>query len=246
MSNSISKEARIGNNCSFGENVIIENGVLLGDNVSVGHGVIIYKGTTVNSNVLIGSKAILGREPKFVEKRIAPLPPLEIGVGSVIGASAILFRGSKLAKEVMIGDGAGVREKCSIGNLSLIGQKVVLENDVSVGAFVKIQTGTYVAAYTVVEDDVFIAPMIVTTNDNSIGRVRKKAVKAVSERAAKGPVFKRASRIGRNSVLLPGVTVGKEAFVAAGSVVTRDIPARKLVMGVPARILRDVPEDELL
>jgi acetyltransferase-like isoleucine patch superfamily enzyme len=61
----------------------------------------------------------------------------------------------------------------------------------------------------------------------------------------KGPTIRRGARIGGGAILLPAVEIGEEAFVGAGAVVTKDVPARKVVVGSPARILRDVPDDEL-
>jgi len=80
----------------------------------------------------------------------------------------------------------------------------------------------------------------VTTNDNFMGRTdRRKAL-------MKGPTIRRGARVGGGAILCPGIEVGEEAFVGAGAVVVADVPARKLVVGVPARVLRDVPADELL
>ena len=62
----------------------------------------------------------------------------------------------------------------------------------------------------------------------------------------KGPHIKMGARIASNSTLLPYIVIGEQAVVAAGAVVTHDVPDKKLVMGVPARVIRDVPEDELL
>jgi acetyltransferase-like isoleucine patch superfamily enzyme len=62
----------------------------------------------------------------------------------------------------------------------------------------------------------------------------------------KGATLRRACRIGGGALILPGIEVGEEAFVATGSVVTRDVPARTLVMGSPARRVRDVDDEELI
>ena len=85
----------------------------------------------------------------------------------------------------------------------------------------------------------FIAPGVLMANDNAMGRHDP-------EEALAGPILRRRCRIGIGAVLVPGVEIGEEAFVAAGAVVTKDVPPRKLVVGSPARVLRDVPEDELL
>ena len=86
----------------------------------------------------------------------------------------------------------------------------------------------------------FIAPCVVTTNDNFMGRTEKR--KALM----KGPTIRRGTRVGGGAILCPGVEIGEEAFVGAGAVVTKDVPPRKLVVGSPARVLRDVPDEELL
>ena len=95
-------------------------------------------------------------------------------------------------------------------------------------------------AYSTLEDDVFIAPCVVTTNDNFMGRTERR------HELRKGPTIRRGARVGGGAVLLPGVEIGEEAFVGAGAVVTKDVPPRAVVVGNPARVLRDVPEDELL
>jgi acetyltransferase-like isoleucine patch superfamily enzyme len=118
--------------------------------------------------------------------------------------------------------------------------------DTDIGQRVNIGAGTISFNYdgankhrTLIEDDVFIAPCVVTTNDNLMGRTeRRHALLA-------GPTIRRGARIGGAVCLLPGVEVGEEAFVGAGAVVTKDVPARTVMVGVPARALRDVPKDEL-
>jgi acetyltransferase-like isoleucine patch superfamily enzyme len=93
----------------------------------------------------------------------------------------------------------------------------------------------------VIEDDVFVAPCVTTTNDNTMARHPP-----APEFELRGATLRRACRVGAASVLLPGVEVGEEAFVAAGALVTRDVPARSLVMGVPARVVREVGDEELI
>jgi acetyltransferase-like isoleucine patch superfamily enzyme len=97
----------------------------------------------------------------------------------------------------------------------------------------------YVTAETVVEDDVFIGPGVVMTNDDTMGRHPR------GERL-RGPVLRRGCRVGGGAVLTPGVVIGEEAFVAAGAVVTRDVEAREVVLGVPGRAVRRVGEEDLL
>jgi acetyltransferase-like isoleucine patch superfamily enzyme len=117
---------------------------------------------------------------------------------------------------------------------------VTVENDTAIGARTKIQSGAYVTAYVTIEEDVFIAPMVVTTNDNYMGRTEKRFAEL------KGPTIRRGARVGGGCHILPGIEIGEEAFIAAGAVVTRDVPPKTVVMGVPAKPVRDVPSDELL
>jgi acetyltransferase-like isoleucine patch superfamily enzyme len=132
-----------------------------------------------------------------------------------------------------------VRERASIGHGSLIGRGSVIDNDVVVGARVKIQTNVYLTAFTTVEEDVFVGPGALTTNDDTMSRHSP-------ETPLRGATLRRACRVGAGAVLTPGVEVGEEAFVAAGAVLTRDVPARAVVMGSPARVVREVGEQDLL
>jgi acetyltransferase-like isoleucine patch superfamily enzyme len=116
---------------------------------------------------------------------------------------------------------------------------VTIENKVIVGKRCKVETGTYVAALSVIGDYCFIAPAVIFTNDNFMARTKERF------KFHKGVTLKTGARIGANATILPGITLEEDAVVAAGSVVTRDVPARKIVLGSPARIWRDVPQDQL-
>jgi acetyltransferase-like isoleucine patch superfamily enzyme len=151
-----------------------------------------------------------------------------------------VFAGTELGRRVVIGDQACVRERVVVGDDVVIGWGVLVENDTAIGAMTKIQAGAYITAYSTLEEHVFIAPGVVTSNDNFMGRTeRRRALVA-------GPTIRRGARVGAGAVLCPGIEIGEEAFVGAGAVVTRDVPPRVVVVGNPARVLREVPADELL
>jgi acetyltransferase-like isoleucine patch superfamily enzyme len=110
---------------------------------------------------------------------------------------------------------------------------------VRIGARVKLQSQVYVTAHSVVEDDVFFGPGASTTNGDTMSRHGY-------ECALRSATIRRAARIGGSAVLVPGVEVGEEAFVAAGAVITTDVPPRAGRVDVPARHVRDVAAEELL
>lgn len=197
---------------------------------------VIYDGTVLGGGVTIQDGAILGK-PSLRQK--GEVVPLVVGEGVVVGAQAILFAGAEVGEGSVIGDQAYVRERTRIGAGTLIGRGSAIDNDVVVGDRVSIQTGVYVTGFSVIEDDVFVGPGASTTNDDTMSRHGPDYV-------LEGATLRRGCRIGGSVVLCPGVEVGEEAFVAAGAVVTRDVPPRAVVMGVPGRVVRRVPDTDLL
>ena len=187
------------------------------------------------------------RRARQAARAVAPLDreawgasALELGEGTIVSTGAIVFAGTKVGARAIIGDQSCVRERCELGDDVVVGRGSLVENDTTIGARTKIQANAYVTAYSTLEEDVFIAPCVVTTNDNLMGRTEKR------HELRKGPTIRRGARVGGGAVLLPGIEVGEEAFVGAGAVVIRDVPPRAVVVGNPARQLRDVPNEELL
>jgi acetyltransferase-like isoleucine patch superfamily enzyme len=210
---------------------------------TLGENVVVYPGTVIADGCTIGDNVVLGKQPSLSPRSTAKreeLAPLEIGPGTIVSTGAIVFAGTKLGARVIVGDAARVRERCVIGDDVVIGSGSLIENDTTVGALTKIQAEAYITAYSTLEDNVFIAPCVVTTNDNFMGRTEKR------HELIKGPTIRRGARVGGGAILCPGVEIGEEAFVGAGAVVTKDVPPRVVVVGNPARVLRDVPEEELL
>jgi len=204
---------------------------------------IVYPGTIVPDDCTILDYAVVGKQPTLSPRSTAkqePLPPLELGAGTVISTGAIVFAGTRIGQRVIVGDQACVRERCAIGDDVVIGRGSLVENDTSVGARTKIQAMAYVTAYATLEEDVFIAPCVQTSNDNFMGRTERR------HELRRGPTIRRGARVGVAAVLCPAVEIGEEAFVGAGAVVVKDVPPRVVVVGNPARVLRDVPPDELL
>jgi acetyltransferase-like isoleucine patch superfamily enzyme len=204
---------------------------------------IVYPGTVLGEGVKVLEYAVVGKQPSLSQRSTAkrePLPPTEIGDGTIVSTGAIVFAGTTVGARVILGDQSCVRERVVVGDDVVIGRGSLVENDTTIGALTKIQADAYITAYSTLEDNVFIAPCVVTTNDNFMGRTEKRHA------LMKGPTIRRGARIGGGVILCPAVEIGEEAFVGAGAVVTKDVPARMLVVGNPAREIRWVADEELL
>jgi acetyltransferase-like isoleucine patch superfamily enzyme len=203
---------------------------------------IVYPGTVLAEGVRVLEHAVVGKQPSLSASSTAkrePLPVTEVGAGTIISTGAVVFAGSQIGANCVIGDQSCIRERVTLGDDCVLGRGSLIENDTTVGAGTRVQAGAYITAYSTLEEDVFIAPCVVTTNDNYMGRTEQRKA------AMRGPTIRRSARIGGGVILCPGVEIGEEAFVGAGAVVTKDVPARKLVVGNPARVLRDVAAEEL-
>ena len=222
--------------------LVLGDGVELPDDVRIGAHVVIHPGTVLGAGCEIQDGAVLGKPPKLARHSTArrgPDEPLVVGPGAVVCCGAVVAAGARIGEGAILGDQSFVRERAVIGPGTVIGRGSAVDNDVRVGARVRVQTGVYVTAYSVVEDDVFLGPGAITTNDSTMSRHGP-------EYALEGAVLRRACRIGGGAVVTPGTEVGEEAFVAAGAVVTRDVAPRAVVMGVPARVVREVGDEDLL
>lgn len=242
--NYISSKAKLGKDVKVGRFVVIEDDVVIGENCIIGHNVIIHKGTIIGNNVRIDDNTVIGKEPmrsvNSIFKDDKKFEPCKIGDECLIGAGVIVYIGSKIGNKTLIADLAVIREDVVIGERTIIGKGATIENFCTVGSNCKIQTNVYLTAYSEVEDNVFIAPCVVTSNDNYAARSKDRFGKF------KGVTVKKGGRIGAGAIILPGKTIHEDGFAAAGSVVTRDVEKGKIVVGTPAKIFRDVPQEQLL
>lgn len=238
----LGEEVAIGEGVQLGANVVLHDGVSLGDGTAIGSNVVIHAGTMIGERCVIEDCAVLGKRPKLARGSSAAggqVEGLRVGARVTICSGAVVFAGASIGEEAILGDQSYVRERSVVGRRSVIGRGSVVDNDVSIGARVKVQTSVYLTAFSVVEDDVFIGPGATTTNDDTMSRHGP-------EMPLRGATLRRACRIGGGAVLTPGVEVGQEAFLAAGAVLTRDLPPRAVAIGVPARVVREVGQEDLL
>lgn len=244
MHNVIHKTAVLGPNCKMSAFINISKDAEIGEDCIIGNNVVIHQGTVVGKGVRIYDNAVIGKQPmkaanSAVTKAVSQ-PPARIGDGCIIGTSAVIYAGTRLGQGILIADCATLREEVAVGDYTIIGRGVAIEPFTQIGSYCKIETNAYITAYSHLEDRVFVGPGVVTSNDNFVGRTKQRF------KHYKGVVIKKGGRVGINCTILPGKVIGEDALVAAGSLVTKDIPSRKIAMGHPARVVKDVPAEQLL
>ncbi|HET7324684.1 MAG TPA: acyltransferase [Halococcus sp.] len=152
--------------------------------------------------------------------------PAQIGDNATIRAGTIVYADTEIGDEFTTGHNALVRENTTIGDDVLVGTDTTIDGSTTIGSHVSLQTGVYVPTHTEIANQVFVGPRAVLTNDPFPVRRETDLV---------GPVLEDHVSVGANATLLPGVRIGEKAFVAAGAVVTEDVPEQTLAIGVPAR-----------
>jgi len=242
--NVIASSAKIGPDTKLGEGCIVENNVEIGTGCEIGHHVVIREGSMVGDKVRIDDGTVIGKRPmKAANTAVTKdqkLPPAKIADGCIIGTHVIIYRGAEIGGKVLIADLSTVRENVTIGEFTIVGRGVAIENFCTIGRYVKLETNVYITAHSEIEDRVFIAPCVATSNDNYIGRTEERF------KHFKGVILKKGARVGVNATILPGLVIGEDCLVAAGALVTKDAPPKKIVAGMPAKEFRDVPAEQLL
>jgi acetyltransferase-like isoleucine patch superfamily enzyme len=244
----VSGGAHVAPSAELADDVIVEHGAVIHDGARVGAGTrvgagaVVQAGTEIGENCFVEEHAVLGKRPRLRPGSSAAggeLAALVLEREVTVCCGAVLYAGAHVGERAIIGDQSQLRERSTVGPRTVLGRASCIDFGARVGARVLIQTGVYVTGGSVVEDDVFLGPGVVTTNDHAMGRHGP-------GEPLLGPVFRRACRVGGGAVLVPGVVIGEEAFVAAGSLVTRDVGPREVVMGVPARVKRLVGDEDLI
>jgi len=240
----VSSSAKIGAGTAYGEFCVIGDNASIGSGCVIGHHVVIHDGTSIGDNVRIDDGTVIGKRPMRAANSAVTsdkeVPAATIGPNCIIGAHVIIYRGCTIGTKVLVADLSTIRENVSVGDFTIVGRGVAIENFCTIGRYVKLETNVYITAYSDVGDRVFVAPCVATSNDNYVGRSEERF------KHFKGVTIKKGGRVGVNATILPGITVGSDSLVAAGALLTKDAPDRTIVAGVPAKVFREVPEDQLL
>ncbi|MBI4786370.1 MAG: transferase [Chloroflexi bacterium] len=194
----------------------------------------IFPNVHLGADATIGEFAIVGEPPRGkapgeVETRI--------GARAVIRSHTVIYAGNVIGDDFQTGHGALVREENRIGDNVSIGSHTIVEHHVTIGNNVRLHSNVFVPEFSILEDDCWLGPNVVVTN------ARYPRAHNVKEQL-RGAHIKRGAKIGANATLLPGVTIGENALVGAGAVVTRDVPDGAVVAGNPARVIKRITEIE--
>ncbi|GAB4420913.1 MAG: acyltransferase [Bacteriovoracaceae bacterium] len=195
----------------------------------------IYPGVTLGKNVVIEDYCIIGVPPRGVaEGELRTI----IGDNSVIRSHTVIYAGNKIGNSFQAGNKTNIRESNDIGHNVSIGTLTVVEHHVKIEDGVRIHTQVFIPEYSILKEKSWVGPNVVFTNAKypQSPNVKNELI---------GPTIEKGAKIGANSTLLPGVVVGENALVGAGSVVTKNVEAMTIVMGNPARKVKNVDPSTL-
>ncbi len=193
---------------------------------------IIYDGVKMDGSSVIEAYCIIGAPPRGHKE--GDLDTI-IGPGSCIRSHTVIYAGNRIGSGFQAGNKANIREMNEIGDNVSIGALTVVEHHVRIGNNVRIHSQAFIPEYSVLEDNVWIGPNVVLTNAKYPASPGAKA-------SLKGPVIKSGAKIGANVTILPGLVIGRNALVGAGSVVVRDVPDGAVVAGNPARVIKYISD----
>lgn len=231
----IHNDARIGQECKLGRNVVIHEGVILGKGVVIGDNVVIHAGTVIDDETEILGNVDLGMPPRISGSITRQLkeeyPNLVIGKHCLIGPMVKIYRGTSIGDDTSVYEFTTVREECQIGNSVVLAPGVTVNYGVAIGNNVRVMHSSHLTGGMVIEADVFISLHVGSTNDSMIEGTEEK------EDRWKGAIIRRGAVIGAGVMLAPGVEIGEKCHVAMLSTVTRNIPPNTHAAGSPARVV---------
>ncbi|MFI5251629.1 MAG: acyltransferase [Bacteroidota bacterium] len=195
---------------------------------------VIYKNVILGINSQIGVFVVIGEPPRGMKD--GELQTI-IGANAVLRSHTVIYAGNTIGENLQTGHGVMIRESNEIGNNVSIGTNSIVEHHVKIASNVRLHSQVFVPEFSVLEEGCWLGPAVVLTN-------AKYPLSKNVKNSLAGPVIKRKAKIGANTTILPGITIGENSLVGAGSVVTKDVPPNVIVAGNPAKIIKviaDIP-----
>lgn len=197
----------------------------------------IYKNARLGANCFIQDNVTVGMPSRrYMKSDESTWPETILGNDCVLRSGTIIYCETQIGNKFETGHNLLVREKTKIGNNVIIGTNAVIEDNVIIGDDCRIQSMAFIPGRVVIEEKVFIGPNVVFINDPHPMYCPK------YEECVGGAYVKKLVRIGANCTILPGITIGENSLIAAGSVVVKDVPPNVVVAGNPARVIRNIDE----
>lgn len=232
------KMRKISDTAQIAKTAVIHDNVEIEDNVVIHDYVVIYPNTLIKSGTEIFDHCVIGKPPAspgITSRELKKeLPRLVVGENCVLSPGVVLYTGSAIGSRCLLGDFCSIREECRVGDRCIVSRNVSVNYHTQIGDDTKIMDNTHITGNMKIGNHVFISTLVATTNDNTMGRQEYR------EEHVRGAVIEDGATIGAAANILPGVSIGANAIVGASALVTRDVPRDKVVMGIPARVIREV------
>ena len=234
----VNENAKVSNSAIIPETAVLHENVVIEDDVVLHDHVVLYPGTIVERGVEIYDNCVIGKLPttpgSTARTYSSEYGQTIIGENTILCPGVVLYTETRIGHNTLLGDNCSIREKCIVGDFCIISRNVSVNYETEIGNYTKIMDNSHITGNMKIGNHVFISVLVASTNDNSMGRDADAADHLA------GPVVEDYVTIGAGASLLPGVIIGQNSIVGASALVTRDVPAGKVVMGIPAKVIRDV------
>ncbi|MFB0522432.1 MAG: DapH/DapD/GlmU-related protein [Candidatus Bathyarchaeia archaeon] len=238
----------LGKDAKISSQAYIQEGTKIGSNVRIGPFSQILAGSIILDDCIVGSHCITGHPSKLqlqeadfsatsskVTDFIIKDPVTQVGKGSIIRSGSAIYKHVTIGRNLRTGHGVLIREHVTIGDNCVVGTQAILDGYIKLGSRSMVQSQCYVAQSVRIGKGVFVSPGCMFFDNKRI----------ILGQGLQGATIEDYARIGGGTKILPGITIGKYALIGAGSVVTKDIPSKAIVSGIPAKVKGFQTDEEL-